>query len=73
MLEVVVHPLATRVIYTPLTLFRNFFFKQKDIGVNWYPAKYWAVAAPAFLIVIVSSYGTVYGAIGELSSWFTVH
>ena len=36
---------------------------QREFGVTWYPAKYWAVAAPAFLIVIVSSYGTVYGAI----------
>ena len=38
---------------------------QKGIGVHWYPAKYWAVAAPAFLVFIVSSYGAVYGAIGE--------
>lgn len=35
-----------------------------DVGVSYYPNKYWAIAAPATLVAAVCTYSTVYGAIG---------
>jgi hypothetical protein len=39
-----------------------------DVGVSYYPNKYWALAAPATLVLAVCSYTTVYGAIGLASN-----
>lgn len=35
-----------------------------EIGVSYYPNKYWALAAPAMLLLSVISYSTIYGSIG---------
>jgi hypothetical protein len=38
----------------------------QQLGILWYPNRYWALAGPTMLIVIVSSFATVYAAIGEV-------
>jgi hypothetical protein len=35
-----------------------------QVGVMYYPDRYWAIALPGCLIMLVASYATVYAAIG---------
>ena len=40
----------------------------RRLGVTYYPDRYWAVAGPALLLMVVCFYTTIYGAIGIASN-----